>query len=196
MTVPTPALRLKAKREERYKFARDAARAMGVSPHTYAQHENGTRDIPREAAKRYAKFYRVSLDWLLTGKGSAGPAGEALLVGKIGAGAEIYRFDEGVVMEGVEAPDVGGTLAARIEGDSMLPFQDGWTVFYEAENQGIPERCVGRLCAVGIKDGPTLIKVLRRGSRKGRWNLESWNASLREDVQVEWASPVILVRPS
>ena len=66
--------RLKQVRAPRYETAVEAAQAMGIPPATYIQHENGTRgsgSLPRAAAERYAKFFRVSLDWLLTGKGEA-----------------------------------------------------------------------------------------------------------------------------
>lgn len=64
-----PEDRLRQAREmASYKTASDAARAMGVPIPTYTQHENGTRDFIDSAA-RYAAFFRVSLDWLLTGRG-------------------------------------------------------------------------------------------------------------------------------
>ena len=51
-----------------YQTATDAAAAMGVGISTYVSHENGGRGLGR-AAERYARFYRVSLDWLVAGKG-------------------------------------------------------------------------------------------------------------------------------
>ncbi|WP_156360199.1 helix-turn-helix domain-containing protein [Sphingomonas sp. Leaf16] len=70
--MTTPNERLKQIRAARYETAVEAAEAMGIKPPTYIQHENGIRgsgSIPRAAAERYAKFFRVSLDWLLSGKG-------------------------------------------------------------------------------------------------------------------------------
>lgn len=48
----------------------DAARAMGVKAPTYFGHENGSRAFDR-VASRYAKFFKVSLDWLLDNRGPA-----------------------------------------------------------------------------------------------------------------------------
>lgn len=145
-----------------------------------------------------AKALNVSLDWLAAGTGP-GPQSrrrEALLVGKVGAGAEITRFDEGVVLGGVEPPPGMGELnAAEISGDSMYPLQDGWIVFYGQEHHGIPEGCIGKMCIVQVKDGPILLKTLKRGTRKGLYRLESWNAPPREDVKLEWAAKVIDIRP-
>jgi len=64
-----PADRLKKVREERFRTAAEAQRAIGVSYPTYAAHENGSREISRKFAIRYASFFRIRLDWLLTGSG-------------------------------------------------------------------------------------------------------------------------------
>ncbi|MCW2309692.1 hypothetical protein [Rhodobium gokarnense] len=42
---------------------------MGVREVTYVSHENGTRGMTADAAIRYARFFRISLKWLLTGEG-------------------------------------------------------------------------------------------------------------------------------
>jgi hypothetical protein len=65
--------RLKAARiDAGYDTATDAAEAMGVPEQTYLAHENGSRGLSRSAA-RYATFYKVSLDWLVRGRGEAKP---------------------------------------------------------------------------------------------------------------------------
>lgn len=51
-----------------FETAREAAASLGIPYPTYAGHENGSRGVVR-AAPQYARRYRVTLDWLLTGKG-------------------------------------------------------------------------------------------------------------------------------
>jgi phage repressor protein C with HTH and peptisase S24 domain len=74
MSHPPPPLdephqRLRFAREQAgYPRASDAARAMGVEEPTYLGHENGSRGLSRAAA-RYSRFFHVSLDWLLDGRG-------------------------------------------------------------------------------------------------------------------------------
>ncbi len=53
----------------------EAAEALGMRYSTYASHENGSRGGRRHAEK-YARFYKVRLNWLLTGKGS--PTGDPI----------------------------------------------------------------------------------------------------------------------
>ena len=91
---------------------------------------------------------------------------------------------------GVDAPNV-----AEISGDSQYPLQEGWLIFYGPEHQDVSEDCLGKLCVVQVKYGPTLLKTLKRGTRRGLFRLESWNAPPREDVKVAWAARVIDIRP-
>lgn len=49
--------------------ASEAARAVGVGEPTYLGHENGSRGYHRNA-ERYARRFRVRLEWLWSGQGS------------------------------------------------------------------------------------------------------------------------------
>lgn len=183
-----------------YEKPTDAARAMGVVTATYLGHENGSRGLARSAA-RYAKFFKVSLDWLLTGRGQMGMNSETVpVILNIGAGAELYPVDDhpqGRGLEMVEPPPGvrEDCVAARIRGNSMHPLKDGWLVFWTRQHEGVPDTCIGQLCICQIKDGPTLLKDLYLGSAPGVYTLSSWNAPPRTDVVLEWASPVIDIRP-
>lgn len=201
--MPDPGSRLKrARKEAGYDTASDAARAMGVNIFTYTQHESGLRGIPRDAAIKYANFYRIRLEWLLTAKGETGSAVQTPVVGYIGGGAEFFPVDDHPKGEGIElVPPPPGVLApcvaARVRGDSMYPMlEDGWLVFWTRDHDGVTDDCINRLCVVQLKDGPTLVKRLRRGSKPGRWTLESHNAPSRLDVLLEWAAPVLDIRPA
>tara|TARA_Y100001947_G_scaffold155109_1_gene160570 strand:+ start:622 stop:1305 length:684 start_codon:yes stop_codon:yes gene_type:complete len=54
-----------------YSSVQDACAAFGWKYSTYAGHENGQRGIRADALQRYAKAYRVTVEWLLTGKGGS-----------------------------------------------------------------------------------------------------------------------------
>lgn len=54
--------------------AQEAADQLSVPYQTYIAHENGNRAFDAETAVKYARRYKVSLDWLLTGHGR-GPGG-------------------------------------------------------------------------------------------------------------------------
>lgn len=90
----------------------------------------------------------------------------------------------------VDSPNVVEVSAAQ-----QISIYEGWLIFYGPEYQGVVEDCIGKLCVVHVKDGPTLLKTLKRGKRKGLFRLESWNAPPREDVKLDWAARVIDIRP-
>lgn len=127
-----------AKIGERLKLAREhagfatataAAESLGVKYPTYAGHENGSRGVVR-AAERYARRYRVSLDWLLRGVGAGpGESNEVLsdkavdipLLASVSAGTlqrdDLMDESKGTITLG-QLPD-GDYIALEVNGDSM-----------------------------------------------------------------------------
>ena len=132
----------------------------------------------------------------------APPRDMVSVVGYVGAGQEIFALDDhalGASLEEVEAPEGVGRdtmVAVRVRGESMHPLRDGWLLFYRRDQHGVPEACLNRLCIVKLAgDGPVLVKELHRGYREGHFVLSSWNAPPIEDVRVDWAAPVLSIRP-
>lgn len=69
-TMRTIGERLQKAREAAgYAKAADAIEAFDFSQFTYYQHENGTREPGKPLLERYAKAYKVSVDWLWRGVG-------------------------------------------------------------------------------------------------------------------------------
>jgi hypothetical protein len=191
-----PHERLKWARTQRgFADATAAAEALGVKAATYLGHENGSRGITR-AARRYAEFFRVSYEWLMTGKGSPkrgvseSPRGR--VDGYVGAGAEVVPVDDSSLGDEIELPPgaPANTHTLIVRGNSMYPrYFEGEHLSYVPE-PGDPEQLIGRECVVKLRDGRVLVKIIRRGSRPRCFNLESWNAPPLEDQQIEWAAPV------
>lgn len=70
MDMESEAERLRFARQRLgFDTAKQAIDRFGWVEATYYGHENGSRGLTRAAARRYAKAYRVSLDWLLDGRG-------------------------------------------------------------------------------------------------------------------------------
>lgn len=118
---PEFAKRLEEARKRRgFKSARSASEFFGWKYETYIQHEQGIRGISRAAGK-YAKAFRVSEAWLLTGEGEPGSERIVPLVSGVSAGALMRDdvSDESLgVVEASGLPD-GDWIALRVSGESM-----------------------------------------------------------------------------
>ncbi|MGH7187326.1 MAG: XRE family transcriptional regulator [Pseudomonadota bacterium] len=124
------------------------------------------------------------------------------VVGYVGAGQTVFALDDhamGAGLDEVEAPEGvgdGTVIAVLVRGDSMHPMRDGWLLFYRRDQDGVPDDCLNRLCIVKLADdGPILVKELHKGYRPNRYILTSWNAPPLQDVGLDWAAPVLSIRP-
>jgi phage repressor protein C with HTH and peptisase S24 domain len=189
--MKTQSERLAAARlEAGYADAASAARAMGVPAPTYQAHENGSRGLGR-ALERYAAFFRVSADWLLTGKGEMKPARMAPVpipvVGFVHTGASVELLRAKAAHEppaqiGFAMTDELGAL--EVYGDSGRPrFLPGEFILFERSPLP-PQELVGQCAIVQTKDGRMLVKTLRHGRKPELWRLDSFNADPEEDVEL------------
>jgi phage repressor protein C with HTH and peptisase S24 domain len=117
------------------------------------------------------------------------------LAGYVGAGQEVYQFDDdgaGFVEAPPSAED--GTEAVEVRGESMLPLYEDGTILYYSR-QLPPENMVGRRAVVKLADDRILVKAVRRGAEKGLFTLVSLNAPDIEDVALQWAAPIDWIKP-
>lgn len=212
--------RLRQARSKHFESGREAAKALGVSAATYGAHEraegpNG-RDFGPDEARKYARRFKVSAEWLLMG----GPLAEAApdhvdshqvagalvergapsavkVVGYVGAGAQahFYAVSQGD-LDDVPAPEGSGpeTVAVEVRGESLGALFDRWLVFYDDVRRPATADLNGRLCVVGLADERVLIKKVRR-QPNGLWRLFSEREEAIEDAAVEWAAPVRNMAP-
>src|SRR5262249_53669401 len=168
-----PHQRLRLAREQAgFLWASDAARAMGIEEPTYLGHENGNRGFSRAAA-RYARFFGVSLDWLIDCRGEAAAAPEppprnAELGGPARFGHRIPAYGQAVggrdgefilngnrIVDVLAPPSLQGVpdaYAVYVVGDSMEPrYFAGEAVFV---NPRLPVRRGDFVVAqIAVEDG-------------------------------------------
>ncbi|WAJ29308.1 LexA family transcriptional regulator [Antarcticirhabdus aurantiaca] len=141
--------------------------------------ENGGSTLPAVARSNPAQIEIV-------GKGGAGPMGEVVFSDAPGS------------LGYVNAPPgvTSHTVAIEVQGDSMRGIaNDGWLVFYDDLRQAPTPELYGELCVVRMKEGETLVKFLYPGRGLDLYDLESSNAPVMRDVELQWASPVVSIVP-
>ncbi|TRL35517.1 hypothetical protein [Rhizobium straminoryzae] len=204
---PDEAKRLEQARKARnFATAKAAALYFGWTYETYIQHEQGTRGLSR-AADRYARAFKVSKGWLLTGEGR-GPVGPEdntqnlrtiPIVGLAGAGPDgtvLFATGDGNFGEAIAPSDATDkTEALEVRGDSMRGVaNDGWLIFYD-EKEAPREEHMGELCVCFLEDERVLIKTPYPGSQPGLFHLESVSAPMMRDVAVEAFAFVTNIKP-
>jgi DNA-binding XRE family transcriptional regulator len=172
-----------------------AAKRFHWSEPTYLSHENGSRGYPKLKAINYAKAFKVSLEWLLSGRGEMRADITVPLKGYIGAGGLIMPVDDhagGAGLEQVDAPPEMGpdTVAVQVRGTSQWPaYGDGDLIYYDTHHES-PMLAVGSMSIVMLKTGEMMLKMVQLSRKNGHFTLISINAPPIEDVELEWAAPV------
>ena len=195
--------RLRIAREKHFKSARLAAKAMGIPVSTYGAHEraesSGGRDYGPDEAKKYGRRFRVTPEWLLTGREAFRPGEveeqatpKVPVVGYVGAAAEVRLYE--VAQRDLDQVDCPGsteaTVAVEIRSDSLGPFFNRWLLFYDDVHRPPTHDHIGELCVVGLGGRRILVRQVQLGSAEGRFNLLSATDKPILDVAIEWAATV------
>lgn len=88
-------------------------------------------------------------------------------------------------------------IGIEVRGDSMSPvYRDGDRLLCQRQYGRFIDNLVGLDCAVLTSDGKGYVKILKRGTRPGRYNLKSYNPHV-DDIEnqlIEWAAPIKWIR--
>ncbi len=163
-----------ARLEAGFKTRAAAARAHGLHAHNMGDHEEGRRIITPAMALKYGRAFSRSPSWLLYGDAAA-IGGRIVVMGYVGAGAEVFPIDDGALEE-IDIPPgcAEGDVAFVIRGDSQYPFNDRGMIV--ARPMSSVHDCVNRLAVVDLEDGRRLFKQLSAGPTPDTFNLLSHNA--------------------
>jgi transcriptional regulator with XRE-family HTH domain len=182
----------KARTEAGFTSVTAAAKRFGFNANTLRSNENGNKPYGREAAEKYAKAFKVRLDWLLSGRGpmKAGRAGVAVQ-GQVGAGAQIFPLDEDcfeLIEPSFEVDE--GVIAFVVRGDSMWPqYVDGDYILAKPVDE--IQLVLHRRAVVTLEDGRRLLKTVEPGRDDGFWTLSSHNSPPIPDVVIVAAARVV-----
>lgn len=86
-------------------------------------------------------------------------------------------------------PDGSTVVQCRTAG-SPLEHMDGWLIFCEPPTEKIP---LDQFCRVKLRNGVKLFGVVRRGYKRGRYNIAG-PAGQVADADIEWVQPVVAIR--
>ena len=128
------------------------------------------------------------------------PAGRIAVMGRVGAGAEIFSDLEQIPPEGLmeielSIPMPDGCCAYLVEGDSMYPRFNHGDVVVCTERGTDPDIVIGWEAAVETDEGKRYLKKVLKGSHFGVFDLESHNAPTIRDVRLKSVERVYAIFP-
>jgi hypothetical protein len=198
------AFRLRQARQDAgFETAVAASEAFGWNRNTYIANENGNAAYSYGRAKDYGAAFGVRPEWLYDASGPTKPADETDLVpiiGYVGANAEgVVLLATGQGTGELVPLSPGGTslaVALRVAGHSMPGLADDGALIY-FENQRTPPALdmLGQIVVVELDTEEVLVKRLLRGSRAGRFDLESLAGPTRRDAKIRWAAHITAIIP-
>lgn len=198
------AQRLRQARQEKgFETAAAAAEAFGWNRSTYFANENGHARFSYQRAKDYARAFGVRPEWLDDAQGPMKPILEGGMVPVIGS---VGADPEGTVLlaTGQASGDLvpippGGTelaVALWVRGHSIPGLaDDGALIYFEHQRTPPTLDMLGHVVVVELDTDEVLVKRLLRGSKPGRFDLESLAGPTRRDARLRWAAHITAIIP-
>ena len=168
-------------RKKRFKSARSAALALALPISSHGAHERaedpGGRDYGPDEARRYARYFGVTAEWLLTGyessRGRSNQTSTLAIVGYIGTGGTVHLYSvKPDQAERIETPFLASvsTVGLEIRDPSlfrMLP--RGWVALFDHDERRPSGDLIGKLCIVARDNNRLTVEMLREAQRSIRW---------------------------
>lgn len=173
----------------------ELAAQLGTTATTVYRKERGDRQLRLEELQDYARILNCRPEDLVSSIDLQIP-----VVGYVGAGAKVHSLEETIGSMEMVSPPTGiyesDIKALRIEGEGLPPFENGWLLFYKANQNGVSPECYNKLSVIMLVDNTMVIKKPSPGSKPGLYHLLYRDANPVLDAEVKWASKVIDIRPS
>lgn len=188
----------KAQLADRGMSIRELGRKMSMDHSALVLTFKGRRQMKFQEAAQMASLLGVGVSQVLEHAGMpVEGARQVPIVGYIDGAGEAH-LDWDAQGERTSAPPELPENAVAVQyrtGLSALEHLDGWISFCCPPREGVRPEHLNRMCLVGLRNGVSMIRYLRRGYKKDRYNLESMVGLVSiTDADVAWSTPILWMR--
>lgn len=94
-------------------------------------------------------------------------------------------------------PDWAGRrpVGRIVRGHNMGAVKDGWIVIHDNQERPMRPEALGELCVIALADGRCLVRTVRQGRQRDRYDLVSETGPAILDAEVVWVEPVTAIVP-
>lgn len=176
---------------------RGLAKRMGLSHSQLSLAFSGTRRLKLEEASQLASIFSVPLAEVVKAAGvDLLPSGDlhVPVIGSMRSDGTVESTPDGAAERATTpCPMPEDTVAVQVRSaGGPLGWCDGWLLFARRADT-VELSGLGRACLAKLQGGHMVVATLARGYRDGTWNLSGFYCA--ESSRLEWASPVLLIRP-
>lgn len=181
---------------ERRMSQRQLAKLMGMDSAAVSLMLRGKRKMTVEEAAQIAVLLQSSTNDVLKAAGVPVQSQHMVpVVGFVMADGTAVMAPEGT-HDMVEAPPHMPADCVAIQSRTAMTereMYDGW-LFFLSEHQLTPDRAVGTYALVAIKSAGLQMLHIKRGYKRGTYNLTDHLGKVRENQELAWASPVLWIK--
>ena len=178
----------------------ELATALGTSAGHLHKWETDKVAIPIARLNDIASVLEIGLHDLIRDPSRVNSVPVTGVLDHFGNVESVEDFATGKPRVFVDAPDgidVDTGAAIEVAGDALHPVPNGWLLFYNRIYDGIQTGSVNNLSVVKVKDSPSpVVRRLGEGRGPPLFNLFSPHVTEMLDVHVDWACPVVCIRPN
>lgn len=182
--------------QQRKMSQRGLAKLMGIDSAAVSLMFRGKRKMTLAEAAQIAVLLQSSTQEVLEAAGvPITTERQVPVIGYMHADGSVGLEPEGT-HEMIDAPPglPGDAVAiqcrtARSEQDLV----DGW-LYFLSEMQHNPERAVGTFSMVALKNNGLQMAHIKRGYRRGTYNIINNTGAITQNVELAWASPVLWIK--
>lgn len=176
---------------------------IGVTKQDVSRWSKQERKLPPAVATKIAPYLDTTAGALLMLEepGAGGFKTVVDLGGEVGAGGRIDLSSEQIdpnrdYEAGIYASVPGAHVCYQVHGDSMRPRFLPGNLIICAQKETEFDYLLGDEVVLGTVDGARYLKIIHHGSSLRTYHLESHNAPLMLDVEVEWVAEIVAIIPS
>lgn len=178
---------------ERRMSQRQLAKLMGLDSSAVSLMLRGKRSMSIEEAAQLAVLLQSSMMDVLRAAGASMPVTHMVpVIGQVQPDATVILEADGT-HDMVEAPNGLPSNAVAVQHRCPGSPVDGW-LYFMAERQLTPDKAVGTLALCAVKGDGLRMQHVSRGYRRGTYNLADTAGHTRQNLELAWASPILLIK--
>jgi transcriptional regulator with XRE-family HTH domain len=171
---------------------RELAKKIGVDHSALSLAFRGKRNMKMAEAADIARLLGVPVAEVMENAGIQSDAKSVPLRGFVDGHGEMHSEESDERIPAPHAMALGSFAIQCRTSSSPLEYMDGWLLFVAKPVDHVSAEVVGKFCLCRLVDGVQVIGTLRRGYKRGRYNLINANSQMT-DVDVQWAAPILYI---